>query len=214
MQVVRSPPRCAGLPGRAGPAEEVGPVRAAGWKFKMTMSPSCTPSNSRSQCPRKPVSSPESNRTGRVNRTARTPGIGSTTTHGSPSPTSTAIPPSRTGLTRVSVPCRVEEWRGGLGAAYLLPALSSAGASLASAMLRFHSPLIEPDGRISRIRLSDKDSRVRPREAARPRHSGGSGPARRAGTRRGTVTSPDPAPCACARSHRRSRCRAWRSTAR
>ena len=28
-------------------------------------------------------------------------------------------------------------------------------------MLRFHSPLIEPDVRVSRIRLSDKDSRVR-----------------------------------------------------
>ena len=27
-----------------------------------------------------------------------------------------------------------------------------------AAMLRFHVPLIEPDGRISRIRLSDKDS--------------------------------------------------------
>ena len=35
-------------------------------------------------------------------------------------------------------------------------------------MLRFHSPLIEPDGRISGIRLSDKDSRFRPREALRP----------------------------------------------
>ena len=58
--------------------------------------------------------------------------------------------------------------RGGLGLAYLLPALSSAGASIASTMLRFHSPLIEPDGRISRIRLSDKDSCLRPREAPRP----------------------------------------------
>jgi hypothetical protein len=34
---------------------------------------------------------------------------------------------------------RVERWRGGPGG------------------LRFHLPLIEPDGRISRIRLSDKD---------------------------------------------------------
>ena len=34
-------------------------------------------------------------------------------------------------------------------------------------MLRFHIPLIEPDGRISRIRLSEKGSRVRPRKAAR-----------------------------------------------
>ena len=36
-------------------------------------------------------------------------------------------------------------------------------------MLRFHTPLIEPDGRISRIRLSEKVSRFRPRKATRPR---------------------------------------------
>ena len=34
-------------------------------------------------------------------------------------------------------------------------------------MLRFHTPLVEPDVRFSRIRLSDKDSCVRPRDAAR-----------------------------------------------
>jgi hypothetical protein len=33
-------------------------------------------------------------------------------------------------------------------------------------ILRFHLPLIKPDLRISRIRLSDKDSWVRPRNAA------------------------------------------------
>jgi len=33
-------------------------------------------------------------------------------------------------------------------------------------MLRFHLPLIKPDGRISRIRLSDKDSCCRPRNVA------------------------------------------------
>jgi len=32
--------------------------------------------------------------------------------------------------------------------------------------LRFHIPLIEPDVRISRIRLSDKESCLRPREGA------------------------------------------------
>jgi hypothetical protein len=47
-------------------------------------------------------------------------------------------------------------WRGGLGAAYLLPALSSAGASIASPYFRFHIPLIEPDVQIYRIRLSEK----------------------------------------------------------
>ena len=36
------------------------------------------------------------------------------------------------------------------------------------AMLRFHSPLIEPGGRFSRTGLSDKNSCVRPREALRP----------------------------------------------
>jgi hypothetical protein len=59
-------------------------------------------------------------------------------------------------------------WRGGLGAAYRLPALSAAGASIASPCFRFHIPLIEPDVRISRFRLSEKGSRRRPREAARP----------------------------------------------
>jgi hypothetical protein len=59
-------------------------------------------------------------------------------------------------------------WRGGVGAAYLLPALSLAGASLASPCFRFHIPLIEPDMRISRVRLSEKGSRCRPREIARP----------------------------------------------
>ena len=56
---------------------------------------------------------------------------------------------------------RVEGWRGGLGAAYLLPALSSAGASRAAPCSVSTPPLIEPDVRISRIRLSDRDSRFR-----------------------------------------------------
>jgi len=47
-------------------------------------------------------------------------------------------------------------WRGGLGANYLLPALSAAGASIASPCFRFHIPLIEPDVRISHFRLSEK----------------------------------------------------------
>src|SRR5260370_18622330 len=64
--------------------------------------------------------------------------------------------------------CGVEMWRGGVGAPYLLPALSSAGASLASPCFRFHIPLIEPDGPMSGIRLSEKVSRGRPREIARP----------------------------------------------
>ena len=47
-------------------------------------------------------------------------------------------------------------WRGGLDRAYRLPTLSSVGASLAPPCSRFHTPLIEPDVRICRIRLSEK----------------------------------------------------------
>src|SRR5437899_2050732 len=52
--------------------------------------------------------------------------------------------------------CGVEVWRGGLGRAYRWPTLSSVGASLAPPCFRFHTPLIEPDVRICRIRLSEK----------------------------------------------------------
>ena len=52
------------------------------------------------------------------------------------------------------------------GSAYLLPPLSSGGASIAVPSLRFHILLIEPDMRIARIRLSDKTSRLHPRLAA------------------------------------------------
>jgi hypothetical protein len=58
-------------------------------------------------------------------------------------------------------------WRGGLGAAYRFPTLSSVGVSLAAPCFRFHIPLIEPDRRVARIRLSEKVSRCRPREAIR-----------------------------------------------
>jgi hypothetical protein len=34
-----------------------------------------------------------------------------------------------------------------VGSAYLFPPLSSGGASIAEPWLRFHTPLIEPDGR-------------------------------------------------------------------
>jgi len=64
----------------------------------------------------------------------------------------------------------VTRWfRCGLGAAYRLPALSSAGASLAPPCVRLHTPLVEPDVRNDRIRLSEKVSRYRPRETTRPR---------------------------------------------
>src|SRR6188472_139873 len=53
-----------------------------------------------------------------------------------------------------------------VGRTYLYPPLSSGGASLVRPWLRFHIPLIEPDRRISRIRLSDKTSRLHPRRAA------------------------------------------------
>jgi hypothetical protein len=50
---------------------------------------------------------------------------------------------------------RVERWRGGTGDAYQLPTLSVVGASLASSCPVSTPPLIEPDIRNSRIRLSD-----------------------------------------------------------
>jgi hypothetical protein len=66
--------------------------------------------------------------------------------------------------------CLLAEWRPQLasiivesrcdavstGLAYLLPALSVAGVSLASPLIRFHIPLIKPGRRFSRTRLSDK----------------------------------------------------------
>ena len=58
-------------------------------------------------------------------------------------------------------------WRGGLGRAYPFAGAFASRCLTSPAMLRFHIPLIEPDVRISRIRLSDKDSRFRPREVAR-----------------------------------------------
>ena len=53
-----------------------------------------------------------------------------------------------------------------VGRTYLFPPLSSGGALLVRPWLRFHIPLIEPDMRISRIRLSDKTSRLHPRRVA------------------------------------------------
>ena len=54
------------------------------------------------------------------------------------------------------ITCGVEVWRGSLGGTYLLPTLSVAGASLFPPCFRFHTPLIEPDVQICRIRLSEK----------------------------------------------------------
>src|SRR5262245_11102243 len=55
---------------------------------------------------------------------------------------------------------------GALGRAYLFPPLSFGGALVARPWLRLHTPLIEPDMQISRIRLSDTTSRLGPRHAA------------------------------------------------
>ena len=53
---------------------------------------------------------------------------------------------------------RVEVWRGGLGRCLcsLLARSFGCGCHIISTMLRFHTPLIKPGGRISRTRLSDK----------------------------------------------------------
>jgi hypothetical protein len=56
-----------------------------------------------------------------------------------------------------------------VGLVCLLPPLSSGGAQVTLPWLRFHIPLIEPDMQISRIRLSDKISRLHPRWAASAR---------------------------------------------
>ena len=48
-----------------------------------------------------------------------------------------------------------------VGSGDLLPPLSSGGAQVPRPWLRFHIPLIEPDVQISRIRLSDRTSRLR-----------------------------------------------------
>src|SRR5258706_14436405 len=53
-----------------------------------------------------------------------------------------------------------------VGRTHLFPPLSSGGALVVRPWLRFHTPLIEPDRRLSRIRLSDKTSRLRPRHVA------------------------------------------------
>ena len=53
-----------------------------------------------------------------------------------------------------------------VGVVCLLPPLSSGGAQVTLPWLRFHIPLIEPDWRISRIRLSDRTSRLHQRRTA------------------------------------------------
>ena len=59
-------------------------------------------------------------------------------------------------------------WRSGLGQAYPLSGSFVCRCLTSLTVLRFHIPLIEPDVRISRIRLSEKASRVRPREVGGP----------------------------------------------
>src|SRR5262249_46019772 len=60
---------------------------------------------------------------------------------------------------------RGERWRGGLGVAYRSGPFVGRGFT-SSTMPRSHLPLIEPDWPVSRVRLSDKDSCLRPREGA------------------------------------------------
>jgi hypothetical protein len=68
----------------------------------------------------------------------------------------------------VGAPLMVESRCGAvsLGRTYLFPPLSSGGALVVRPWLRFHIPLIELDMQISRIQLSDKISRLRPRHVA------------------------------------------------
>ena len=64
---------------------------------------------------------------------------------------------------------RVETWRGGVGRAYPLAGSFVCRCLTSPTVLRFQVPLIEPDRRITRIRLSDKTSYLRPQRAM-PRH--------------------------------------------
>jgi hypothetical protein len=56
-------------------------------------------------------------------------------------------------------------WRGGRGQGSSVITTSVAPAD-SPRQLRLHIPLIEPDMQISRIRLSDKTSRLHPRHVA------------------------------------------------
>jgi hypothetical protein len=62
---------------------------------------------------------------------------------------------------------RVEEWRGSVGEALRVIRPFRLPVPEYPTVPRFHSPLIEPDVRICRIRLSDQDSCLRARAAAR-----------------------------------------------
>ena len=85
---------------------------------------------------------------------------------------------------------RVETWRGGVGEACLFPALSSAGASIASPCSVSSIPLIEPDVRISRIRLSDKVFMPSPTGGCGRAPTAGSGPGFGGGKRPKTAADP------------------------
>ena len=81
-------------------------------------------------------------------------------------------------------------------------------------MLRFHLPLIEPDGRISRIRLSDKDSRCSPTESCGRRSRSGPGPALVQVFGRDTRDSLPRRTLCLRHNHWRSRLTAWSVTIR
>jgi len=59
-------------------------------------------------------------------------------------------------------------WRGRLGAAYPFADPFVCRCLISLTVPRFHTPLIEPDVRNDRIRLSEKVSRCRPRKTAGP----------------------------------------------
>ena len=61
---------------------------------------------------------------------------------------------------------RVGRWRGGVRLPVAVPSLSGSAPQSGLPWLRFQRPLIEPDVRISRIRLSSRSSHLRSRRAA------------------------------------------------
>ena len=86
-------------------------------------------------------------------------------------------------------------WRGGLGRGLcsLLARPFVCGCHIISTMPRFHTPLIKPDGRFSRIRLPDKATHTFAHETVGASSAeADTAPTPGTGMHRGSGTYPDP----------------------
>src|SRR5262245_5841878 len=93
---------------------------------------------------------------------------------------------------------RVEEWRGGFRSTMRVAGPFGCQCQSIRPCLRFHSPLREPDGRISRIRLSDQRLRaVRPQRDATNRTTQVEQPVLLVELHVGVALNAPPAACAC-----------------